>query len=153
MQKCTREHPRVKHYSFLEWDRDGFIFASSVFRASTPNFLRGLLRVHALCRERGTRSSRIAISGKICAFFATRAKVKKPPRSAVRMPSYCHHAKFRAQACIRSGGVVFHARVRARTLLHMFLVTSTFFCWFFSNYVEDLPLYHDSWNQDECREL
>ena len=34
-------------------------------------------------------------------------------------------------------GVVFRARVLARTLLYVFLVTSTLFCWFFSNYVED----------------
>ena len=34
-------------------------------------------------------------------------------------------------------GVVFRARVLARTLLYVFLVTSTFYCWFFSNYVED----------------
>ena len=34
-------------------------------------------------------------------------------------------------------GVVFRSRVLARTLLYVFLVTSTFFCWFFSNYVED----------------
>ena len=34
-------------------------------------------------------------------------------------------------------GVVFRAQVFARTLLYVFLVTSTFFRWIFSNYVED----------------
>jgi hypothetical protein len=32
---------------------------------------------------------------------------------------------------------VFRARVLARTLLFVFLGTSTFFRWFFSNYVQD----------------
>ena len=31
----------------------------------------------------------------------------------------------------------FRARVLARTLLYVFSVTSTFFCWLFSNYVQD----------------
>jgi hypothetical protein len=32
---------------------------------------------------------------------------------------------------------VFRARVLARTLLYVFFLTSTFFRWFFSNYVQD----------------
>ncbi len=32
---------------------------------------------------------------------------------------------------------MFRARVLARTLLYVFLVTSTFFRWLFSNYVQD----------------
>ena len=39
------------------------------------------------------------------------------------------------------GGVGFRARVFARTFLYMFLVTSTFFTWLFSNYVEDYLTY------------
>eukprot|EP00982_Pelagococcus_subviridis_P015162 31381-Pelagococcus_subviridis.AAC.3 len=61
-------------------------FCTIAFQASTPNFLRRGFRVHALCRERGTRSSRFVISGKICDFFATRAKVEKPRHSIVRIP-------------------------------------------------------------------
>ena len=80
------------------------------FQASTPNFLRRGFCVHALCRERGTRTSRIAISGKIYDFFVT--------RSIVRMPSNCHRAKFRAQTCITRGGDRFRARVLTRTLLY-----------------------------------
>jgi len=38
-------------------------------------------------------------------------------------------------------GVGFRARVFARTFLYMFLVTSTFFTWLFSNYVEDYLTY------------
>jgi hypothetical protein len=82
------------------------------FQASTPNFLRRGFCVHALCRERGTRTSRIAISGKIYDFFVT--------RSIVRMPSNCHRAKFRAQTCITRGGDRFRARVLTRTLLYVF---------------------------------
>jgi hypothetical protein len=107
------------------------------FQASTPNFLRRGFCVHALCRERGTRTSRIAISGKIYDFFVT--------RSIVRMPSNCHRAKFRAQTCITRGGDRFRARVLTRTLLyegtfdvrvfcHEYTYTYVFFCWFFSGF-------------------
>ena len=62
-------------------------FCTIAFQASTPNFLRRGFCVHALCRERGTRTSRIAISGKIYDFFVTRAKVVKPRRNNIlRMP-------------------------------------------------------------------
>jgi len=64
-------------YSFLDWDHDGFFFAPSRSRHQRRTFYAGVFRAHALCREWGTRSSRIAISSKICAFFATRAKFKK----------------------------------------------------------------------------
>jgi hypothetical protein len=130
VQKCTHGHPRAKPISFLECDRDGFVFCTIAFQASTPNFLRRGFCVHALCRERGTRTSRIAISGKIYDFFATRAKVKKSRRSIVRMPYNCNRAKFRAQTYIARGGDRFRARVLARNCFRVFLVTSTFFRWF-----------------------
>ena len=42
---------------------------------------------------------------------------------------------------LRSYLRTFRARVLARTLLYVFSVTSTFFCWLFSNYVEDYLKY------------
>ena len=68
--------PRRETYLLPRMRSRRIFFCTIAFQASTPTHV-GVFRVHALCREWGTRSSRIAISGKICAFFATRAKFEK----------------------------------------------------------------------------
>ena len=117
-----------------------FLFAPSRSRHQGWTSYGGGFRVHALCREWGTRSSRIAISGKICAFFATRAKFEKNANiglcaclRTVITQSFARRCASRAEEIGFARGcscVHFCTKVRV-------FVTSTLFCWFFSNYVED----------------
>ena len=96
------------------------------FQASTPNFLRRGFCVHALCRERGTRTSRIAISGKIYDFFVT--------RSIVCMPSNCHRAKFRARVLTRTLLYVFFCH--EYTYVYVYSTRTFFFVGFFQVFFE-----------------
>ena len=85
-KKVYARAPARETYLLPRMESRRIFFCTIAFQASTPNLPSLGFHVHALCRERGTRTSRIAISGKIYDIFATRAKVEKPRLGAVRMP-------------------------------------------------------------------
>ena len=70
-----------------------------------------------------------------------RARTQNPRRRKFGVDAWNAMVQKKIVAISFEEGVVFRAQVFARTLLYVFLVTSTFFRWIFSNYVEDYSIY------------
>ena len=99
VQKCTREHPRSKPISFLEWDRGGFCFAPSRSRHQRRT-CRAVDFAFMLSAARGVRERRESRFRARSTISSRRARKSKNPGSEL-----C--------ACLRTVIVQSFARRRA----------------------------------------